>query len=1000
MKQDWHPEELAQHWTLSAPELELLGTKTGATRLSFAILLKGFQFDGRFPDRREDVAGSIVAHLAGQTGVPREAYSEGEWSERTQRYQRAQIREQCGFRVFRAKDEPALIAWLSERVTSPNPEMEALKIAAYDHLRSERIEPPETERLLRLLHMAVGRREERIVTEVAAQLSQATRAALDAFITTHASDDADQLPLFPVRSELAAIKEGAGAVKVETVLDEIAKLKQLRALGLGEALFRDVPAKLVNHCRQRAASEKPRELRRHPPDVRYTLLAALCWQREREITDTLVELLIHIAHRVGVRAEEKVEIELMKYAKKVMGKAKLLYKLAKAAKGQPDGLVRNVIYPIVSETTLEDLIRETETGENHEHQVKLATRGSYSHHYRRIVPELLAALSFQCNNDLHRPVMDALALLEKYRDRRGVTAFPASEYVPLDGVVSDDWRNLVLEDEQGEAINRISYEWCVLTALREKVRCKEVWVRGAHRFRNPDEDLPQDFDVRRDEYYGVLQQPLKASVFVENLRRKMEVALTAFDANLPNHTKVKIVTTKKGKGRICLTPLEEQPVPPNILALTAALVQRWPMTNLLDILKETELRVHFSEAFRTTGTREVLRPDVLQRRLLLCLYGLGTNAGLKRMCSGGADDGYDDLQYIRRRYITKEQLRAAISSVCNAIFRGRNPALWGEGTTACASDAKKFGAWDQNLITEWHARYGGPGVMIYWHVEKNSVCIYSQLKACSSSEVAAMIEGVLRHDTEMDVEKQYVDTHGQSEVGFAFCYLLGFALLPRLKNLKKQRIYRPGKGEPEKYPNLQSILTRPINWEIIEQQYDELIKLATALRLGTADAESILRRFTKNNVQHPTYKALCELGKALKTVFLCEYLLLESLRREIHEGLQVIETWNSANDFILYGKGGEFASNKLEDQEILMLSLHLLQVSLVYVNTLMIQQVLAEPEWQSRLTTVDLRALSPLKWQHVNPYGTFTLNMQERLPLEQVASIPRVTLPKFRASLP
>ena len=408
------------------------------------------------------------------------------------------------------------------------------------------------------------------------------------------------------------------------------------------------------------------------------------------------------------------------------------------------------------------------------------------------------------------------------------------------------------------------------------------------------------------------------------------------------------------------------------------------MTNLLDILKETELRVRFTEAFRTVGTREVLRPEVLQRRLLLCLYGLGTNAGLKRMCSGGGEDSYADLQYVRRRYITKEQLRAAIAQVCNAIFRVRNPVLWGEGTTACASDSKKFGAWDQNLMTEWHARYGGPGVMIYWHVEKNSVCIYSQLKACSSSEVAAMIEGVLRHDTEMDVEKQYVDTHGQSEVGFAFCHLLGFALLPRLKNLKKQRLYRPEKGEPDKYANLQPILTRPINWEIIEQQYDELIKFATALRLGTADAESILRRFTKNNVQHPTYKALCELGKALKTVFLCDYLRLESLRREIHEGLQVIENWNSANDFILYGKGGEFASNRLEDQEILMLSLHLLQVSLVYVNTLMIQQVLAEPEWQDRLTTVDLRALSPLKWQHVNPYGTFTLNMHERLPLEPV----------------
>jgi TnpA family transposase len=165
-------------------------------------------------------------------------------------------------------------------------------------------------------------------------------------------------------------------------------------------------------------------------------------------------------------------------------------------------------------------------------------------------------------------------------------------------------------------------------------------------------------------------------------------------------------------------------------------------------------------------------------------------------------------------------LRNAIATVVNEIFRVRQVEIWGEATTACASDSKKFGAWNQNLMTEWHVRYGGRGVMVYWHVEKKSACIYSQLKTCSSSEVAAMIEGVLRHCTDMKVEKNYVDSHGQSEVAFAFCYLLGFQLLPRLKRIKEQKLYLPHSGQTDAYPNLQPILRRAINWELIQQQYD------------------------------------------------------------------------------------------------------------------------------------------------------------------------------------
>jgi TnpA family transposase len=257
-------------------------------------------------------------------------------------------------------------------------------------------------------------------------------------------------------------------------------------------------------------------------------------------------------------------------------------------------------------------------------------------------------------------------------------------------------------------------------------------------------------------------------------------------------------------------------------------------------------------------------------------------------------------------------------------------------------------------------RYGGRGVMIYWHVERGSVCIHSRLWRCSSSEVAAMIEGVLCHDTEMEIERQYVDSHGQSEVAFAFCRLLGFQLLPRLKAIAAQRLYLPGVGDAASYPNLDCILARPIDWALIEQQCDEMVRYATAMAERTADPETILRRFTRGNGQHPTYKALAELGKAAKTAFLCRFLDEKALRREIHEGLNVVETWNSANGFIVFGKGGEVASHRLDDQEVSMHALHLLQSCLVYVNTLMLQRVLAEPAWLARMTPADRRGLTPL----------------------------------------
>ena len=213
-------------------------------------------------------------------------------------------------------------------------------------------------------------------------------------------------------------------------------------------------------------------------------------------------------------------------------------------------------------------------------------------------------------------------------------------------------------------------------------------------------------------------------------------------------------------------------------------------------------------------------------------------------------------------------------------------------------------SYDQNLRTQWFPRYRGPGVSVYWHVEEKSMCIYSQVNAPNSSEVVAMLHGLLNHDTDKEIDRNYVDTHGQSTVGFAFCHLLGFELLPRFKNIQSQKLYKA--SATDCYENLSPVIAkRAINWDLIKRQYNEMVKYATALRVNTADTEAILKQFSKNS-SHPTFLAFQELGKVIKTMFLCDYLASEQLRKEIHSGLNTVENWHSASDFIFMAKVGKY----------------------------------------------------------------------------------------------
>jgi len=972
MQQIWSDEELRARWIVSDAELGLLKGMSERRRLTLCYYLKYFQLHAQFPTSLDFVSAQVLEFLASQIGSA-EDHGLPVVPKRTARFYRRQVIAFLDIQHFDKEARAVFLDWLVETVLPTAPNEATSEAAITEWFLSKRMIRPRAKARANLMAKAERRFERILFARVAGRLSDDHRARLDALLET-----ADGF------SSFAEVSRSSGAASVENMLRTVTRLETVRAVGLDQSILADVHPDIVERFRLRAGTEDAWDMRRHPDETRYALLCCFLIPRAAELTDELGDLLISITHKISARAETKVVKELVAEFRKVEGKTTLLFKMALAAEAEPTGRVCDVIFPVVSQKTISDLANEYRTeNPSFSYRVHRKIRRSYAQHYRRILPVILKSLTFRSNNQGWRPLLDAIEVLAADTSRK--PQYFSLDEVPLDGVVRPKWRDIVIEPgPSGQSrINRLNYEICVLQSLRERLRTKEVWIEGAARYCNPDQDLPQDFDDRKEQYFQDIGQPLEAGLFVERLKGDLIAALDVFNRDLPSNNDVAL-KSRGGKIRISLKPLQAQDDPEMLDALKEELTRRWPMTNLLDVLKEVDLRIGFTKSFPTAAARQALSGDEVSRRLLLALYGIGTNIGLKAIAAGPHNVTYKELLYIRQRFIHKNALRAATRAIADATNRVRATDIWGAGSSSCASDSTQLGSWDQNLMTEWHQRYGGRGVMIYWHVDAKATCIHSQLKQVSSSEVASMIEGVLHHGTDLEIDRQFVDTHGQSVVGFAFCYLLGFELMPRFKGIACQKLVRALPKSERSYPNLEPLFVpKPINWDLIAQHYDEMVKLATALKQRTAEPEAILRRFIRGQ-SHPVFAALLELGKAAKTIFLCKYLGDKDLRREINSGLNVIERWNGVNDFIFYGNGNELVSNRRDDQEVSVLSLHLLQASMVYVNTLMIQDILADQVWRKKMTTRDMAALNPLPHSHINPYGVFDLDMTTRLPLNDM----------------
>ena len=971
MKQHWTHIELVKYWTLSQDEIRVINTKSN--KLIYSIKMKYFDINGLMLTASDLVPSVVINFIKEQINISKKDFSSYDWDSRTSRQHNIEIREYYGFKKFNNTDYQRIRDYLYENVIiQGSSKGEALNnILAY--LYKEKIDPPSIKELRRYINKVYAEYEHSLFNSIEEKLTLKNKHQLNNIIKIQSDGN----------SILFLLKSNVGKISTPTIKAEITKLEYIKDTGVfTKNLMGIIPRKVLKRYHDKLSILKISDLmriRKANPLQYYGMIGCFCLYKGAKLFDILIEIFIRRFHKIEQKAKANAKQELWDCQEQ----NNLLFdNLVDISISKPDGVIREAIYPQVGGLAkLEQAKLSKESKEitkqylEYKHLSKL-----YIHHHRSNIFLILQHLNMQSNstNNTLDTILHIIAKLEdtKYQE----VYYPPENQMLMEGIISAKELGVVNASE-GKTI-RVYYELAVLRKLRKELRCKNIWIKDSLKYCDPEKDFPSDFYSRKNYYCDLLNLDTAGDVEVSKVKQSLLKVTKELNETIGSNPNVRI-GIKRGKPHIYVTPHVAQEEPQNLVMLKQNILKKWGNLSLLNILKESDIRIGLTTEIIDITDKSSMDPELLRQRLLLCIYSMATNTDFKRICNGTEGVTGQDLQYIKKRYLTPEVMKHIIRKLINSTLEIRDKMLWGNIKSLIASDSTKIASWDENLMSEYHIRYKGNGIMAYWHVEKKALCISSQVRRCSDSEISAMLVGIINHKTQVKIDGHSTDTHGQSLIAFAFCHLLGIELRPRIKGIGKLKIAKVDKNIARHlYSNIADIMGRPINWQLIIDNYDEIIRYLAALKTGTAEVEVILKRLIVENTQSPVYKALLELGRAVRSIFICKYLISEDLRKEIDEALNVIENWHSGNKFVFFGRRGILSSNDEIDHELSILSLHLVQSSLVYINTLLLQQVIKEEQFEELLTLEDKRAITPLFYHHVSQYGLYHLDMNERIPIE------------------
>lgn len=943
-----------------ADQAQIAQCRGAHNRLGFAYQLGFLRLTGRFPAQQPlELLDDLLVFVAHEIALDPTLIQDYAQRRQTVSEHQQLLALYLGFRPFGPAERDALGHFLRDEALRLE-STPALVAQAEAFLRDHTILVPASSTLQRVVGEQRALARQQLYVRLLAGLPSSMPADLDALVQV------EETPYSP----LHALKAPPGLPSPRALLRLIAKLDQIQAT---QVLTLDVTwlnPNLQKALAQHVWQASAHRLRGLPAPQRYTVLVCFLIQTYRDTLDQLVDMYSKVVTATYRRAQHDLDTAVKQHRTMFRDTLQSFHTIGQMLFDDtvaPDA-VRTTVFQQIPPERLQRQLQDAHqwlTGDTTDVFPLVMKRYSY---FRQFAPSLLAHLPVALEATGSPALLEAVEIL---RDLNTTGQRTLPEDLPL-GCVPKRLRPLV---GTNGTRNRRAYECAVLTALRDEIKRGNVWIPGSKRFGKLEDFFLPDaiWATTRQEFFRKAGLPADATAAAAYLTGRLTTAYDRFLAALPANT---YVTVEHDGWRLstdpaeALSPAEEA----GVTCLRAWLRDKIPTIRLPDLLLTVDQGLDWTRHFLPLGQRATRTADDVCQ-VVATIMAYGCNLGPETMARLTTDVTYADIQQIADWYLHEEALRAALADIVNAIAALDTTQVWGDGR-ASSSDGQRFLFPRRVLRRTYSHRLGDYALEFYTFIANNYAPFYTVPIECTERDAPYVLDGLLYHESDLDPEEHYTDTHGYVELNFAAFPMFGKRFCPRIRGLHRQWIYRI---EPQRdYGPLTALLRpskRALHLDWITAHWDRMGQFFASFAAGHTTASVALKRLLACGPRNHFYRAVRELGRLYKTIFILDYLTDPALRRRVRRGLLQGEQLHALARHVHYGKRGHADGRDFQQQMSRASCLVLILAAIIYWQILEIDSVLRH--WDPAEDGIDLALLnhiSPIGWDNIVLYGEYALD--------------------------